>query len=186
VIRSGDPMIKIPKRVVIIGSSCAGKTTFANKLAATIGAKHIELDALHWEPNWKEADGAVFRARVQAALDSDSWVVDGNYREKIKDIVWPIADTLIWLDPSLTVVLRRFFLRSFRRSMSGELLWGHSKETLRNNIFSKNSLLMWILSTHKKRTASYLKLLENPPTGVAVFRLRSEKQVTEFFRQLSN
>jgi adenylate kinase family enzyme len=177
-------MTKIPKRIVVIGSSCAGKTTFASKLATAIGAKHIELDALHWEPNWKEADSAIFRARVQATLDSDSWVVDGNYREKIKDIVWPIADTLVWLDPSLLVVLRRFFVRSFLRSIRGDLLWGHSRETLRNNIFSKNSLLMWILSTHKKRTVSYLKLLENPPAGVAVYRLSSEKQVNEFFRQL--
>ncbi len=111
--------------------------------------------------------------------------LQGNYQLRLaQNISWPIADTLVWLDPSLLIVLRRFFLRSFLRSIRGDLLWGHSKKTLRNNIFSKNSLLMWILSTHKKRTASYLKLLENPPAGVAVFRLRSEKQVSEFFRQL--
>ena len=32
------------KRVVVIGSSCAGKTTFARELAGLLNVPHIELD----------------------------------------------------------------------------------------------------------------------------------------------
>jgi adenylate kinase family enzyme len=39
-------------RTVVIGTSCSGKTTFARDLARTLGLPHIELDALHWQPNW--------------------------------------------------------------------------------------------------------------------------------------
>lgn len=172
------------KRVVVLGSSCAGKTTFSSRLATELGAKHIELDSLHWEPNWKEAEESVFRARVERALDSESWVVDGNYTNKVKDFVWPQADTLIWLDPSLSLILRRLFFRSLSRSFHRELLWGHSRETLRNNLFSRNSLLVWILTTHKRRTAAYLKMMENPPKGVTVLRLREAHEVEEFFSSI--
>lgn len=37
-------------RVVIIGTSCSGKTTLAGTLAAALATPHIELDALHWLP----------------------------------------------------------------------------------------------------------------------------------------
>jgi adenylate kinase family enzyme len=178
------PSTKTPRRIVVVGSSCAGKSTFAAKLATVLKTKHVELDALHWEPNWKEADDATFRSRVSTALESDTWVVDGNYTNKIKDLVWPKADALVWLDPSLPVILKRFFLRSFARSLKGELLWGHSKETLRNYIFSRKSLLMWILTTHKRRTEAYTKLIEDPPNGVQVYRIRREKDFREFFERL--
>ena len=51
-------------RVVVIGTSCAGKTTFARALARILTFPHIELDALHWLPNWTENQSMSF-ARSQ-------------------------------------------------------------------------------------------------------------------------
>lgn len=168
------------RRIVVIGSSCAGKTTFATRLAGKLGLKHIELDALHWEPGWKEAEVATFRTRVAEAVAGDAWVVDGNYTSRVKDLVWPRADTLVWLDPPLRTILARFLVRSFSRSFRGEMLWGHSRESLRNSIFSRKSLLVWIVSTHKRRTRASEALLENPPAGLAVHRLAEEAQIEAF------
>ena len=39
------------KRVVIIGTSCSGKTTFERSLAQKLKVQHIELDSIHWKPN---------------------------------------------------------------------------------------------------------------------------------------
>ena len=58
---------------------------------------HIELDALHWGPNWKEAPTDVFRERVRLALQGDAWVIDGNYG-KVRDIIWSRAEAIVWLD----------------------------------------------------------------------------------------
>jgi len=172
------------KRVIVLGNSCAGKTTFAVRLSKHLNSKHIELDALFWEANWKEADNDVFRSRVADELTIDTWIVDGNYRSKLKDLVWPYADTVIWLDPSLSIVLVRFLLRSLRRSFTGEVLWGGCKESLRNSIFQRNSLLAWILKTHNKRSKDYLKLVEKPSPGVTVHRLRTSKDIEIFFTNL--
>ena len=48
-------------RIVVIGATSSGKSTFAKQLADRLDMKFIELDALHWEPNWKEASLEDFR-----------------------------------------------------------------------------------------------------------------------------
>ena len=77
-------------RVAVVGTSCSGKTTLAKTLAARLGATHLELDAVHWEPNWQSAPDEEFRLAVSEALSGDRWVVDGNYG-KVRDIIWPRA-----------------------------------------------------------------------------------------------
>src|SRR5579871_6058918 len=84
-------------RIVVVGSTGSGKTTLARHLACRLHLAHVELDALHWDANWVPAPTPIFRERVDAALSGPAWAVDGNY-SKVRDIVWPRADTVIWLD----------------------------------------------------------------------------------------
>ncbi|MFZ1462777.1 MAG: AAA family ATPase, partial [Anaerolineae bacterium] len=65
------------QRISVVGTSGSGKTTLARDLAQRMGVAHIELDALHWEPNWQEAPLDVFRARVAAAVAAETWAADG-------------------------------------------------------------------------------------------------------------
>ena len=44
------------KRIVIIGTSCSGKTTLASTIALKLNIKHIELD----KPNWVERETEAF------------------------------------------------------------------------------------------------------------------------------
>ena len=60
------------KRIVVVGTTSSGKSTLASQLAQKIGGDFIELDALHWEPNWVEAPEEVFRKLVTTATSSQS------------------------------------------------------------------------------------------------------------------
>lgn len=168
------------KRIQVVGSSCAGKTIFAKRLSQVLKVPHIELDSLHWEPNWKEADTEIFKTRVAQAIAHKEWIVDGQYTGKIGNLVADQVNIVIWLDLSLMTILKRFFIRSFRRSWSGEVLWNGCQETLRNSIFKKDSLLMWILNTHRARRTKYASQYLKSKEGVAVIRLTSPRQVEEF------
>lgn len=87
-------------RVAVIGASGAGKSAFARRLSAALGAPHVELDAINWQPGWRDLAGQdpeEFRRRVSAALAADAWVSDGNYR-KARDLVLARATHLVWLD----------------------------------------------------------------------------------------
>jgi adenylate kinase family enzyme len=107
-----------------VGSTGSGKTTFARALASILGVPRVELDELNWGPNWMPFDDATFRKRVAAATSGDAWVVDGNYGGRgARDIVWPRADTVVWLDLPLHITLARLWRRSVRtHPVGGEAL----------------------------------------------------------------
>ena len=88
------------QRVSVVGTSGAGKTTFARALAARLAVPHIELDAIFHQEDWTPLDDDEFVRRVDAATDGDAWVADGNYRMVSMDgPVWARADTVVWLRP---------------------------------------------------------------------------------------
>ena len=63
------------QRIIIIGTSCSGKTTLAQQVSQQLAIKHVELDELHWLPGWQEREPAVFRQMVTDVVSGDSWVV---------------------------------------------------------------------------------------------------------------
>jgi adenylate kinase family enzyme len=144
-------------RIVIIGSTGSGKTTLARELSRLVDAPHIELDALHWEPKWTEADDEIFRARVGEAVSAERWIVDGNYGV-VRDIVWRRADCIVWLNYGLGLVLARLLRRTARRVVTAEPCCNGNRESLWLT-FSKESILLWALRTHGRRKRELPALL---------------------------
>jgi hypothetical protein len=90
-------------------------------------------------------------------------VVDGNYGGRgAQEIVWRRADTLVWLDPPLPVILARLWRRTVGRIRSGEELWGGNRESFRNTFLSRDSLFVWALKTYRRRRRLYPGLLARP------------------------
>jgi adenylate kinase family enzyme len=153
-------------RVVVIGSGGAGKTTFAAALVTKLSVPHVELDALYWGPNWTGAGGspegdAVFRERITAATASGAWVADGNY-SIARDLLWPKAETIVWLDYPLSFVLYRLLWRTVRRMLTREVLWGTNRESFRLLFLSRDSLLLYVLKTQGRRRRQFEALLARP------------------------
>jgi adenylate kinase family enzyme len=135
------------RRVSVAGVSGAGKSTFARALAARLGVPSVELDALHHGPNWVEASRDELRERVRSAIAAapDGWVLDGNYRSKLDDIVLAQADTLVWLEPPLRVSLARLVRRTWRRWRTREELWHGNREELRYVLRPTDGLFAWTI-----------------------------------------
>ncbi|WP_428001083.1 hypothetical protein [Acidovorax sp.] len=74
-------------RYVIVGTSGAGKSTFAAALVQATGCPHIELDALYWGPEWTAVPHEQFEARVRSATEGECWVADGNYTA-LREVLW--------------------------------------------------------------------------------------------------
>jgi adenylate kinase family enzyme len=163
------------RRVSVVGGSCSGKTTFARALAQILDVPFVELDALNWEANWTMADVATFQDRIRDATAGDAWVVDGNYGGRgARDILWPRADTVVWLDPPLLVTLVRMWHRTTDRIRRRERLWGGNQETIRNTFFSRDSLFVWALTTHRRRGRNLEQLMKRPEYAhIRFHRLRS-------------
>ncbi len=169
-------MLEPSGRFVIVGSTGAGKTAFARELSQRLGIPHIELDALHWAPNWTEFPYEVFRQSIREQVSQDSWVADGNYHD-VRDIVWSRASTVVWLDYSFPVVLRRLLVRTFGRALRRTTLWNGNRERLRTHFFTRDSLFLWLLQTYWKRRREYPKLFRLPEYAhLTVVRSSSPKQ----------
>lgn len=149
---------QIGRRVVIVGSTNAGKTTLARQLAERFELRYIEMDALHWRENWTPCPREVLRAETAKALEADRWVVDGNY-SIVRDLVWPSAETLIWLKYPLPLILWRVTRRTWRRLWTQEELWNGNREMWRHQL-SHESLFLWALTSHRRRRRTYETLLK--------------------------
>lgn len=163
-------------KIAVVGTTCSGKTTVAMRLAESHGVPHVELDALHWGPGWQEPSAEEFRGRVEAALPAEGWVADGGYHGKIGDFVLKRADLVVWLDPPLWTILRRLLRRTARRIRLREELWGGNRETWRQALFSRNSLFVWAVQTHRSRRLRYEERL----TRFDTVRLRTPREVDEW------
>ena len=95
------------QRVLVMGSSGSGKSTFARRLSEMVGAPFVSLDALYWKPGWVASDNAEFGERVAEVAQQPQWVMDGNYtRYGAGELRRQISDTVIWFDlPRRTCML---------------------------------------------------------------------------------
>jgi len=174
----------VGQRIVVVGVTSSGKSTLARQLATRLALSHVELDALHWDPNWTPAPADVLRERVSHALNGDRWVVDGNY-QMVRDLVWPRAETIIWLDYPVPLILWRLLRRTIWRITRHPELWNGNRETWRGTFFSRESLFIWVFKTYKQRRREYPELFARPEYAhLATARFRSPRATRRWLASL--
>lgn len=174
------------KRAIVIGVTSSGKSTLAQQLAKRFDLNYIELDALHWEPNWQEAPLDIFRARVEKATQAERWIVAGNY-SIARDLIWPKAEAVVWLDYPLSIILWQLTRRTFKRWWTQELLWGTNRERLWTHfkLWSDESLYYWLFKTYWRRKGEYPKLLsQSEHQHLKLIRFKHPKETMAWIERL--
>lgn len=172
------------RRVSVVGAPGSGKTWFAARLAATLGAPHVELDAIFHQPGWGELPADEFRRRVMDAIAGagDAWVVDGNYRA-VQDLVWGAADTVVWLDLDRRTVMTRLTRRTVDRVVRRRRLWNGNRERWTNLVSRKpeRSILAWSWTMHPAYRERYAAAMTDPAwAGLEFIRLTTPRAVDAF------
>jgi hypothetical protein len=158
-------------RLVVVGTSCSGKTTFARRLAGELGTRHIELDTLYWGPQWTPQ--ANFDQRVRLLVQNPDWVIDGNY-STVRDVIWRRATALVWLDYPFFQVLLRALRRTSGRVVSRERLYGNNQETVQGAVFDLDAPIWLVVRTHRRRRREFPALFNAPQyRHMQVIRLHS-------------
>ncbi len=173
------------QRISVVGNSGSGKTTIARAVAEALGAPHLELDGVFHQPDWQPLDTDEFRRVVSEFTAADSWVVDGNY-SGVRDIVWDLADTVIWVDPPRLRVMRRLFARTMRRMITGAELWNGNRERWIYLFRPQESVLLYAWASHRKLRDRYLAAQADPANAHLSFRrLRTPADTAALLRDLA-
>lgn len=109
------------------------------------------------------AELPIFRSRVAAVVAGEAWVIDGGYSD-VRDLVWARADTVVWLDYPLAVTLSRLLRRIVARIRDGSELWPGTgnRETIRNQLFTRDPLVWFAIRTHRGRRRRIAAMLRQP------------------------
>lgn len=173
------------KRVAVIGTSCSGKPTLARSLAQKLKVPHIELDSIHWRPNWTPMPKEEFKSFVSKAVEPEAWVLDGNY-SSVRSILWSRATTLIWLNYSFSIVAQRALSRTVRRIIDRQVLYSGNREIFRQSFLSKNSILWWAVKTYWRRRREYPQLFKEPAhQHLQVIVFNSPAETEKFLKNIN-
>ncbi len=184
-----DPAISLAgcNRILILGRTGSGKTTLARELAAALGVPHVELDALYFGPNFSTVSLPILRERTSAAIAGDRWVTDGN-KKAVRDLVWPRADTIIWLDYPLLVSLGRLGKRALWRTsvLKAQAAETGEKTGLLSKLISGARGVLTALRSHMGQRREYPILFARPENQhLAVVRLRSPRATRRWLARVT-
>lgn len=146
------------QRLVLVGASGSGKTTLGRWVARHLGLPFTDLDDVFWRPGWQRAPLDVFRADVDRLTSTSHWVVAGNY-SSVQDLVWPRADTLVWLDLPLPLTLWRTTVRVLRQARTAESICSGKRQTVSALVFGKDPLLWYAPKTVPQRRRRWPQVL---------------------------
>lgn len=176
------------QRISVAGNSGSGKTTIARAVAERLGVPHLELDSVFHQPDWQELPIEDFRRAVSERAAGDAWVIDGNYRARVADLIWSRADTVVWLDYPRRLVMTRMVRRTFGRLLLGRELWNGNKESLRNALSwnPQTSIIRWAWTHHHEYGETYAAAMTDPANAALTFvRLRHPREAAAWLASLS-
>jgi adenylate kinase family enzyme len=165
-------------RIAVIGTSGAGKTMLARRIAGRLGVPHIELDAINWQAGWRDLtrhDPQEFVRRVTQAIQDEAWVADGNYGP-VRDRVWRRATHLVWLDYERPVIMFRVIHRSLLRAILRTEMWAGNRERWRH-LLRPSHPIRWAWSTWaRRRRETAERLARQEYANLVVLRLRHPRE----------
>jgi adenylate kinase family enzyme len=156
------------RRVLVVGSAGAGKTTFAVRLAEVLGLPVIHLDAEYWRPGWQHTPADEWPARVDDLTARDRWVMDGNYGATLERRL-ARAEAVVFLDVPRLTCIRRVIVRSWRyRGRPGPGLPAGCPERL------EWQFLMWVWNYERRSRGRVVSLLS--ASGLPVVHMRGRRE----------
>lgn len=92
------------KKIIIIGSPGAGKSTFSQKLKNITNIPLYHLDMLYHKSDKTKISKEEFDRLLNEILKKDKWIIDGNYQRTLETRL-KACDTVFLLDYSTDICL---------------------------------------------------------------------------------
>jgi adenylate kinase family enzyme len=167
------------RRILVIGSGGAGKSTFSRRLSEILDIEVIHLDKEHWKPGWVEPPKDVWRSKVEELVGGDEWIMDGNYSGTL-DLRIAACDTVILLDLPRALCVWRALKRvaTYRGTNRPDLTEGCDERV-------DLTFLLWIWNYPSRTRPKVLGLIKQHSQSKRIVHLRSRKAVEKFLSEVA-
>ncbi len=172
--------LHLMRKVLVIGSPGAGKSTLSQQLGVITGLPVIHLDRLYFRPNWVEPSLEEWISIQEDLVRRDAWIIDGNYGKTL-DIRLQVADTVIFLDFSRYVCLWRVLKRI-------KQYYGHTRDDMAEGCEERfdGEFLRYIWQfPHDQRPRILDQLRERQQRGTHIIHLRRSSDISRLLQSLT-
>ena len=108
------------RKILVLGCSGSGKSTFAVKLHNVTGLPLFHLDNVWWRPDRTHISRDEFDAKLEELIDHDSWIIDGDYSRTYERRI-AACDTIVFLDYGEEVCMKGIIGRIGQKR--GDIPW---------------------------------------------------------------
>jgi adenylate kinase family enzyme len=162
------------KRILVIGSGGAGKSTVAARLGQLLNLEVIHLDKFYWRAGWVEPSKEEWLQTVTDLTNRESWIIDGNYGGTL-ELRMQRCDTIIFLDLSRFLCVWRIVKRNLRYRRGG-------RPDMAEGCPEKLDLefVSWIWNYSRRSRPKVVELIRTHAGDKRVIWLRSKADVERF------
>ena len=160
------------RKAIIIGCPGSGKSTFARKLRDRTGLPLIYLDQIWHRPDRTTVTKEEFDLRLMEALQTDAWIMDGNYARTLETRL-SYCDTVFFFDLPTEICLAGAEARVGK--VHEDLPWVEEE--------FDPEFRQYILDFRNDRLPQMREMLKNAPPGVEIVVFRSREEATQYLRK---
>lgn len=88
-------MSKLGSKIVVVGVSAAGKSTFSRKLAQSLNLPLTLMDSIMWKPGWNYVGDEETVRKLDEASAQPEWIIEGYISKEARTFVFDRADSII-------------------------------------------------------------------------------------------
>jgi adenylate kinase family enzyme len=168
------------KKVIVVGSSGAGKTYFSRRLSTALGIELIHIDTEYWGPGWTEPSKVEWKDKLSHLLARESWIIDGNYTNTL-DMRLAACDTVIFLDIRRTLCIWRVIRRTLK-------FYRRKRPDMADGCYERLDLpfLAFVWNYPERTKPKVMTLIEKHRSAANVVHLTSPRAVKQFLSELEN
>jgi adenylate kinase family enzyme len=171
-------MKNLGNKIMVVGVSASGKSTFTRKLAAATQLPPIFVDTIFWKPGWTYIGDEAAAKELDMVSQADKWIIEGYVVPEIKEVLFKRADTIIFLEYSSFLTVFRYIKRWFQHRKDPRPELNGNTERLRSKMIKR----IW----QKREVRALNVFLERLEIKDKVIRLYSPKETEVFLNQVSN
>lgn len=166
------------KRIIVLGNTGSGKSTFSASLAKKINIECLHLDTIVYKHDWQEKENEEINNKIESFISKDSWIIDGNFLKRGLDRFYK-ADTIFFLDINrltcfFSVIKRYFKYKGKHRD---------SRSDLCDEKLTKSYLKWAISGFYKNSRKKILSIIENnKDKNIIIFKNR--RQIKKYLEDI--